>query len=132
MKLVLIDDNPVDTFVATKILGLNGITQNVQVFHNPVEALDFFKNDEDASADFLLVDIHMPELNGFQFVEALKEARPDVLERATLYIVSSTVDQNDLEKVEADPHIKGMIGKPLRPDQVKKYICDIYEKSTVE
>ncbi|RZJ78960.1 MAG: response regulator, partial [Flavobacterium sp.] len=72
---------------------------------------DTLANNKDKFPNLVLIDINMPIMNGWEFVEAysLIEDTPD----ADLYILSSSVYENDIEKTKNYPNVNGFISKPL-------------------
>ena len=55
----------------------------------------------------------MPEFNGFTLLDKLSNEEQEFLSKSALYMLSSSIDQRDLDRVEASPIIKGFVGKPL-------------------
>jgi two-component system chemotaxis response regulator CheY len=69
----------------------------------------------------VFIDINMPEINGFNLIEKLSPEAKEFLSQSALYMLSSSVDQRDLDRVEASPIIKGFVGKPLTAQFLKDH-----------
>ena len=73
---------------------------------------------KDIEKTTLLLDINMPVLNGWEFLAELKQMNLAVVEQFNIYILSSSVDQRDIDKAKSDPHIIDFISKPLKKENL--------------
>jgi CheY-like chemotaxis protein len=60
----------------------------------------------------------MPVLNGWEFLVELKQMDIAVVEQFDIYILSSSVDQRDMDKAKSDPHVIDFISKPLKKEKL--------------
>ena len=94
MKILLVEDNEINTYVAKIILEKAGCVVSTAV--NGAEAVDFVKNSEQGSIDAILMDVRMPVMDG---IEATKRIRALEREDAkTVPIIAMTADAFDEEK----------------------------------
>ncbi len=120
--VMLIDDNAMDIFVGKKFLTVSGITNNIITFQSAREALDYlcqYENEPDKLPSLILLDIQMPEINGFQFLELFKNIPADTQEGVKIIMLSSTLDPVDIERANAEPHVLDILKKPLDPVMLK-------------
>lgn len=116
LTIVLIDDDPISTFVTEKL-----ITKNVKEpcqfykYHSAQTALDEIG---DISPNYLFLDLNMPGMNGWDFLDHFHPKNND----AQIYILSSSVDQRDINKASQYQLVKDYLSKPL----IKKYINLIF------
>lgn len=112
--LILIDDNDIDQMLHRKIVEIVLPTASVQLFNSATTALHHI---EAASTGLphtvIFLDIQMPVMNGFQFLESFHLLPEAVKSQYTIYIVSSSVNQYDISKAKNNPYVKDMIIKPL-------------------
>ena len=98
MKTVLlIDDDPIANFINRKLLEKTDLVKNVQVASNGQQALDMLisiRRNADALPDLIILDINMPLLNGFQFLEQLYGLELN-LQRSKIAILTSSDAQDD-------------------------------------
>jgi CheY-like chemotaxis protein len=72
--------------------------------------------------DIILMDLQMPEMNGFELLDALQELPADCIGKMAIYIITSSLNEKDVRKSKEYPILKGYIGKPLSFEQVKEVI----------
>lgn len=116
MKIMIIDDSEIEIFVSTRLLRGAGMVSTIYTFLEAREGLDFLirhKHDPETLPDIILLDIHMPLMNGFEFIQALEVAASPSIEKIKIYIVSSTADQREVQDSLNYRMVKQVFGKPL-------------------
>lgn len=115
---LLIDDDPVYTLLAEKLLKSVKFSNAYVTFDNGKDAIEGYKNMVELGKipDTILLDLNMPVMDGWQFLDELIKLNLPIPSR--IYIVSSTIDNRDLKKVEQYECIKELISKPLTPEKV--------------
>ena len=122
-RVLLIDDNDIDLKINSKIINLSNFFQDIVLCQSGVEAIMYIKknlNEPELLPDFILLDIQMPEMNGFEFLELYKKLPQIFLENCKLAILSSTLDFGDIKKAEANPLVIKLLKKPLYPGELKE------------
>lgn len=115
INLLVIDDDDINIFIIKKIVEKTGYDIDMVAKTNGQLAIDYISdtlaNNKEKFPNLVLIDINMPVMNGWEFVEAYTtiENTPD----ADLYILSSSVYENDIEKTKNYPNVNGFISKPL-------------------
>lgn len=114
-QVILIDDNSIDQMLHRKIIEIVFPAATVKLFNDGPSALKHIQTIGDQAPHHTVVflDIQMPVMNGFQFLEAYHLFPEDVKKHYTIYIVSSSVNQFDISKAKNNPYVKDMIIKPL-------------------
>ncbi len=115
LNFIVIDDSKLDCFIAEKIIRNSGKTDTVRSFLQAKEALEYIgvAQPEEDTHTIILVDIQMPVMNGFEFVEAFEALPYDIRKNYTVYVVSSSINDNDLHRVQNYSTVKQFINKPL-------------------
>lgn len=114
LKTVLvIDDSDPDLLYAEIILGKAGVAEKVMTFGLAQEALDMLQSSESHEVDVILLDINMPEMNGFEFLEAYQKLHVTLQARAVVMMLTSSPDPNDRARALAFSCVKGYITKPI-------------------
>ncbi|OJW83910.1 MAG: hypothetical protein BGO69_09260 [Bacteroidetes bacterium 46-16] len=115
VNFIIIDDSKLDCFIADKIIRNTGKAGDIKSFTVAAEALDFISKAPPPVSDKtnVLLDIQMPVMNGFEFVEAFEKLPEDIRNGYNVYMLSSSINENDLNRVKHYPSIKQFLNKPL-------------------
>lgn len=115
LNFIVIDDSKLDCFIAEKIIRNTGMSDDVKSFTDAREALAYIKDKPAGSTNktVLIVDIQMPVMNGFEFIEALEQLPQDVQNDYLVYVLSSSINENDLNRVRSYKSVKHFLNKPL-------------------
>jgi CheY-like chemotaxis protein len=99
-------------------------------FTNSLEALNHIKQhfcSDAVSKTIVFLDINMPEMNGFELLDAVLELPAEWTAKMSIYIITSSLNEKDVQKAKEYQLLKGYIGKPLSFDRLKEVIK--YEKN---
>lgn len=118
--VLIIEDNPIDVFINTRVIQQSGLSKEVIALQSAREALEFLTQQAVNSKlpDLIFLDIRMPDLDGFEFLEEFSELPQRVLELCKIVMLSSTIDPFELEKARSSPFVLAFIPKPLTRDKV--------------
>lgn len=125
-QIILIDDDEFCHQIAKKFLGKIGIHDNILTFFNGRQALEHLKtlqpeqlvDDATQAKTLVLLDINMPILNGFEFMQELLSTLPQIRKCIDIFILTSSSNQRDIESAEKY-NLEGYIVKPLSVDKLK-------------
>jgi CheY-like chemotaxis protein len=70
----------------------------------------------------IFLDINMPGLTGFEFIDSLSQHRPDIIDFVNIYLISSSLDPGDAEKAKERSIIKKFLQKPIKKEYLQS-IC---------
>ena len=101
------------------------------LFSDGEEALEFMVDNlhnNDELPDIIFLDINMPIMDGFQFMEEYVKIKPELNKKITIYMVSSSVDAVDIERARGISDISDYIIKPIEPKQLTKIMCDLQKR----
>lgn len=118
----LIDDDEIYLFSVRKVIELNQLSEKVMEFRNGQEALDFFLQSNEHVAelpDVILLDINMPVMNGWEFIEEFRKVSASFPKEILLYVVSSSVNKSDVDKARSFPSVNDYLVKPITASQLK-------------
>ncbi|TDD98591.1 response regulator [Flavobacterium cellulosilyticum] len=113
----VIDDDLIYQTIIKKLILKTGVFSAYSSFSNGKEAINILKNtlEENASylPDVILLDINMPIMDGWEFMEEIKKIRSRIENRIKIYIVSSSIAVEDKNKSKSYSDIIGYIPKPI-------------------
>jgi len=124
----VIDDDLIYSIAVKHIINRSAISENVVFFKNGQTALDFFeKNLEklDLLPDLILLDLNMPVLDGWQFLDKYEPLIDTIEKVIPVYIVSSSIDDEEHRKAESFKSVKNFITKPITIAQLHQIIEEI-------
>ena len=123
IKLLVIDDDDINIFIIKKIVEKTGFEVDMAAKNNGQLAIDYLKDliaQNLPLPDLILIDINMPILNGWEFIEAFEQM--NINEKIDMYMLSSSVYENDIEKAKGYKTVKGFISKPLSIERLTELI----------
>lgn len=114
--ICIIDDDPIYQFLMNKIISFSKTQHAIIFFKNGKEALDNFTLDPNKNLpDIILLDLEMPVMDGWDFLKAIDKLHT---ENTAIYIVSSSISDEDKEKAKTFPKIRGYFSKPIDSDKI--------------
>jgi CheY-like chemotaxis protein len=117
----IIDDDPIFVIVLKKLLAKMNIFKEVKNLKNGLEALNDLNivNDKQKTfPDVIFLDLNMPVLDGWQFLEELEKT--SYKDKLNIYVVSSTIDNREIIKCENYDSVRSFISKPTNSDDLNK------------
>jgi CheY-like chemotaxis protein len=102
------------------------------VFSDGEEALDFMlDNLHKELPDVIFLDIDMPIMDGFEFMEEYVKIKPKLGKKITIYMVSSSVDPVDIDRAKKISEITDYIVKPITQDQLTYIIGELVDNGGI-
>jgi len=108
-SIYLVDDQPITNFITRKLLEVEGITTKIKEFTNPLIALEELEELEEDSDPFIFLDLNMPEMTGWEFLDSLKSKN----HYPKIVILTSSTSELDLMKAKDYPCVIDYIIKPF-------------------
>ena len=126
LKIVLVDDNHDDNFFHSKVIERAGIPAEVRSFRHADQALDYLRSTDRDPVDIIFLDLIMPRMSGFDFVEAF-----DTLPRAlrmgiVIYVLSVSPVRELRERAIGNDSVRGFIDKPLKTEIIADVVGEYF------
>ncbi len=117
--VLVIDDDPINNVICKTLIRTLRFSEVVHSFVRAKEALEYLRNAIDNQPEkvpqVLFLDVNMPEMDGWEFLEEYDKFPADFKENCHLYMLSSSVNREDMRKSEHYKYIRDFIQKPLSP-----------------
>ena len=115
-QVFLIDDDDIFNFVHRRIIERELKEVSVTVYNVAREALAVLETaaaQNNPLPEFIFLDLNMPDLNGFDFLQALMDAPFEALRKINIVVVTSSLHDQDVLKAYSFPMVKEFLDKPL-------------------
>jgi len=124
-KIAVIDDDEVFQLIIKKQIEMKNIECDILNFFNGQEAIDFFRKLETEGAngdapDLVMLDVNMPVKDGWGFLEDYAHISTDIKSKISLYMVTSSVIQSDIDRAGSNEDIVGFVSKPLTNEKLEE------------
>ncbi|WP_343488191.1 response regulator [Allomuricauda sp. d1] len=122
----VIDDDEIYLFWTTKMIRELELSENILVYHDGQQAIEELKAINTAGEKFpevILLDINMPIMNGWDFLEEFVKIPHQNDTKVLVYVVSSSIAQEDLERAKQFDVVHNYILKPLTVEQLKEVMA---------
>ncbi|MDI1255022.1 MAG: response regulator [Flavobacterium sp.] len=128
--VMIIDDNPIDLYIASSIIKNNNFGKNILLYQSASEALKYLKDNQEnipALPQIIFVDIYMPLMSGFEFLENYEVMSDSIKVNCCAYIISSTIDDFDIARARNEKNASSFQVKPI----TKKFLDRIIAEKTI-
>ena len=116
-RFMVVDDDSTNNLLCGYAIKRLFSEAKITLFTNPETALGAIEEDYGKSTDamptILLLDINMPTMTGWDFLDIFRDFDEKVRNQFVIYILSSSVDERDMKKAEANIFVSGFLSKPL-------------------
>ena len=126
-KICFIDDDPIYKMFMKRVIEMNNLVPKINVtsFDDGDQAYNFInknKQNPEELPDVILLDINMPVMDGFQFIEEYSKIKPKINKQIAVFMVTSSIDPSDMERSKKFSEISDYITKPVPLEKLKHII----------
>lgn len=125
--ILLIDDDPDDNYLHQLIIEESGLFDTVRIVENGQKGLDYLTQTDHpdyARPDVILLDINMPGMNGFEFLERYGQLDQSLRSRLVLLMLTTSINSADTKRATQINDVKGYLPKPLTKAMLEKIMND--------
>ena len=120
-NLCIVDDDNVFQLLIRIIAEKTELVQRIEIFSNGKEAIEFLNSVRNHASDIpemILLDLNMPVMDGWEFLEEFALLKPKLDKKISIYIVSSSIDPTDIEKASNMKDVTDYVIKPVTREKL--------------
>ncbi len=124
-KILLVDDDRITNLMHTRLIDRTGLAEEVEIETDGQAALEHLEHAQANGGvlpDLILLDINMPRMDGFEFLEAYAALPAQMTEGRKILMLSTSTLDDDRRRAEADPNVTGFMAKPLSTERLLSFL----------
>ncbi len=125
--ILLVDDDPDDNFFHQRIINKMEITHAIAVAKNGVEALEYLRKENQVIPELIFLDINMPKMNGWEFLEQYKTLDEKQKARITIMMLTTSANPDDVAKANSIEEVTGIRTKPLSVEMLNEILNEHFQ-----
>lgn len=124
-NLWIIDDDPMASFYIKRLAELGELADIITIYDRARGAVNYLlqhKENPEHLPDVILLDIYMPELDGWGFLQEYAKIKDELAKQIDICIISSSGHLKDINKAKSIPEVKAYILKPVTKEKLKEMV----------
>lgn len=130
--ILLVEDDEATNFIHKRVIKQMDCTENVVVAENGIEAIEYLTSPIDGKypqPDLIFLDINMPAMDGWEFLEEYKNLDEDQMAKTVIVMLTTSLNPDDKAKAGVVDVINGFMSKPLTTEMLdevfKKHFTEL-------
>lgn len=126
----IVDDDDIYQFTTSLFLKKTDLVNKIIVFSNGLKAINFLKEEMKNSEnipDILFLDVNMPVMDGWEFLEEYLLIKPMMPKTIVIYMVTSSVDEKDVLRAKNISALSGYLVKPISSENIVEVISGSFD-----
>ncbi len=116
INVFIVDDDKLFVFLTKKTINTTNLDTQINEFSDGQDAIEYLKKNvanTESLPDIILLDLSMPIMDGWEFLDEYKAIEPVIGKKIKLYIFSSSISPHDIERAKSISQVTDFIIKPL-------------------
>ncbi|MBC5772683.1 response regulator [Pontibacter sp. KCTC 32443] len=120
-RAFIIDDDEISIFLTSVMLETELFARHIESFDNAKDALIQLRNsNNELLPQVIFLDLNMPVLSGWEFLDALTENEERYKDKCSVFILTSSVDEQEKELAKQYRLVTGFLQKPLDERAIRR------------
>jgi CheY-like chemotaxis protein len=124
-NLWIIDNDPMVSFYIKRLTELGALADIITIYDSPRGAIDYLLLHKTSMAhlpDIILLDIYMPEMDGWEFIQEFQKIKDQLTKRIEIHIITSSNHPKDITRAKTFPEIKAYLQKPVTLEALQEVV----------
>ncbi|MEO6329433.1 MAG: response regulator [Ginsengibacter sp.] len=128
-SILLIDDDEPTNFFSSLLIEDADCTEHIQIADSGQRALGLLKSDVLPIPDLIFLDINMPAMDGWEFLEKYRQLPIDHQSKIVIIMLTTSLNPDDREKASKIKEISGFETKPLTSELIDKVLLKYFQSA---
>jgi len=124
--VMLIDDNTDDNFYHERVIKKNNAAHKVISIESAKEAIDYLKKEENVHPDLIFLDINMPEMNGWEFIEEYEKLEERFRSKVVVIMLTTSDNPDDQARAQKLKVLADFKTKPLTKEMLNEIMMKYF------
>jgi CheY-like chemotaxis protein len=126
-NLWIIDNDPMVSFYIKRLTELGALADIITIYDSPRGAVDYLllhKTSLEHLPDIILLDIYMPEMDGWEFIQEFQKIRDKLTKNVEIHIITSSNHPKDLTRAQSFVEVKSYLQKPVTLEALQEVVAN--------
>jgi CheY-like chemotaxis protein len=119
-NIILVEDDEIMVYLTKRLVAKTNLVNLSQVFSNGKDIIDYLKencNNPELLPEIILLDLFMPVMDGWEFLEEYSKIKPILTKEISIYVITSSVSASDFDKAKSNKYVADYVVKPMNNEQ---------------
>jgi CheY-like chemotaxis protein len=126
-NLWIIDNDPMVSFYIKRLTELGALADIITIYDSPRGAVDYLllhKSSLEHLPDIILLDIYMPEMDGWEFIQEFQKIRDKLMKNVEIHIITSSNHPKDITRAQSFVEVKSYLQKPVTLEALQEVVAN--------